>query len=116
MKLGVYLGGHVHPWPELLELVRLAEALGYEAALVDGDTSMHGRFDAMDGWTTTVALLALTQRIEVGSLRLVHHWNAARPARRDPIDPGPAGQGTAPGRARPAGAGSAPGGLPPAPR
>jgi alkanesulfonate monooxygenase SsuD/methylene tetrahydromethanopterin reductase-like flavin-dependent oxidoreductase (luciferase family) len=78
VKLGVYLGGHVHPWPELLSLVRLAEQHGYEAAFVDGDTTMHGRRDAMDGWTLTVALLAKTRRIAVGSLRLVHHWNAAR--------------------------------------
>ncbi len=32
----------------------------------------------LDGWTTTVALLARTSRIEIGSIRLVHQWNAAR--------------------------------------
>ena len=39
MTLGVYFGWHVHPYPELLALVRHAEALGYSAALVDGDVS-----------------------------------------------------------------------------
>ena len=81
MKLGVYLGWHVHPWQELLALVRLAEELGYATALVDGDVSMlaaGSEADCLDGWTVTTALLALTSRIEIGSLRLVHHWNAAR--------------------------------------
>jgi alkanesulfonate monooxygenase SsuD/methylene tetrahydromethanopterin reductase-like flavin-dependent oxidoreductase (luciferase family) len=81
VKLGVYLGWHVHPWQELLALVRLAEELGYETALVDGDVSMLGagsEADCLDGWTVTTALLALTSRIEIGSLRLVHHWSAAR--------------------------------------
>jgi alkanesulfonate monooxygenase SsuD/methylene tetrahydromethanopterin reductase-like flavin-dependent oxidoreductase (luciferase family) len=81
VKLGVYLGWHVHPWQELLALVQLAEELGYATALVDGDVSMLGagsEADCLDGWTVTTALLALTSRIEIGSLRLVHHWNAAR--------------------------------------
>jgi alkanesulfonate monooxygenase SsuD/methylene tetrahydromethanopterin reductase-like flavin-dependent oxidoreductase (luciferase family) len=81
VRLGVYLGWHVHPWQELLALVRHAEELGYAAALVDGDVSMLGEgseADCLDGWTVTTALLALTSRIEIGSLRLVHHWHAAR--------------------------------------
>jgi alkanesulfonate monooxygenase SsuD/methylene tetrahydromethanopterin reductase-like flavin-dependent oxidoreductase (luciferase family) len=81
LKLGVYLGWHVHPWQDLLALVQLAEELGYAAALVDGDVSMlaaDSEVDCLDGWTVTTALLALTSRIEIGSLRLVHHWNAAR--------------------------------------
>jgi alkanesulfonate monooxygenase SsuD/methylene tetrahydromethanopterin reductase-like flavin-dependent oxidoreductase (luciferase family) len=81
LTLGVYLGWHVHPWPELLALVRHAEALGYDAALVDGDVSLLDRrpeADCLDGWTVTTALLVATARIQVGSLRLVHHWNAAR--------------------------------------
>jgi len=81
VKLGVYLGWHVHPWQELLALVQLAEELGYATALVDGDASMlaaRSEADCLDGWTVTTALLALTSRIEIGSLRLVHHWNAAR--------------------------------------
>jgi alkanesulfonate monooxygenase SsuD/methylene tetrahydromethanopterin reductase-like flavin-dependent oxidoreductase (luciferase family) len=81
VRLGVYLGWHVHPWQELLELVRLAEELGYATALVDGDVSMlaaSSEADCLDGWSVTIALLALTSRIEIGSLRLVHHWNAAR--------------------------------------
>jgi alkanesulfonate monooxygenase SsuD/methylene tetrahydromethanopterin reductase-like flavin-dependent oxidoreductase (luciferase family) len=48
---------------------------------VDGDvTVVPSRGDApvLDGWTATVAYLARTERIEIGSIRLVHHWNAAR--------------------------------------
>ncbi len=81
MKLGVYFGWHAHPWEELLALVRRAEALGYAAAFVDGDVSMlEQRHDAdlLDGWTVTTTLLAQTHRIAIGSLRLVHQWNAAR--------------------------------------
>jgi alkanesulfonate monooxygenase SsuD/methylene tetrahydromethanopterin reductase-like flavin-dependent oxidoreductase (luciferase family) len=79
--LGIYLGWHVHPWEELVELVQCAEELGYDAAFVDGDISMLGRradADCLDGWTVTTTLLARTSRIQIGSLRLVHHWNAAR--------------------------------------
>jgi alkanesulfonate monooxygenase SsuD/methylene tetrahydromethanopterin reductase-like flavin-dependent oxidoreductase (luciferase family) len=81
VSLGVALGGHVHPFEELLDLVRLAESLGYRAAYVDGDVSMlpsRGEADVLDGWTVTTALLLQTRRIEIGSIRLVHHWPAAR--------------------------------------
>jgi alkanesulfonate monooxygenase SsuD/methylene tetrahydromethanopterin reductase-like flavin-dependent oxidoreductase (luciferase family) len=81
VKLGVALAWHVHPWEELLALVRRAEELGYAAAFVDGDVSMlgeHRERDVLDGWTATTALLAHTRRIQIGSIRLVHHWNAAR--------------------------------------
>lgn len=81
MKLGVSFAWHVHSWEELLDLVRRAEELGYAAAFVDGDASMlqvRSRADVLEGWTVTVALLALTSRIEIGSMRLAHHWNAAR--------------------------------------
>ncbi len=79
MKLGVALGWHVHPWEDLLELVRRAEALGYAAVYVDGDVSMldlRHEQDVLDGWTATVALLSRTERISIGSMRLAHHWNA----------------------------------------
>src|SRR5262249_5324747 len=72
---------HTHPFQDLLALVRPAQALGYRAAYVDGDVSMidsRGDGDVLDGWTTTVALLVSTTRIEIGSIRLVHHWNPAR--------------------------------------
>jgi alkanesulfonate monooxygenase SsuD/methylene tetrahydromethanopterin reductase-like flavin-dependent oxidoreductase (luciferase family) len=81
VKLGVAFGWYTHPWETLLELVESAEAYGYTAAFVDGDVSMLGgsrEIDVLDGWTATVALLARTRRIQIGSLRLVHHWNAAR--------------------------------------
>jgi alkanesulfonate monooxygenase SsuD/methylene tetrahydromethanopterin reductase-like flavin-dependent oxidoreductase (luciferase family) len=58
-----------------------AEELGYAAAFADGDVSMLDRrseADCLDGWTVTTTLLARTSRIQIGSLRLVHHWNAAR--------------------------------------
>lgn len=79
--LGVALVWHCWPWPDLLALVRHAEALGYRCAFVDGDVSMlpsRGDGDVLDGWTVTAALLAATERIEIGSIRLVHHWNAAK--------------------------------------
>ncbi len=81
MKLGVAFGWYTHPWETLVELVETAEALGYAAAFVDGDVSMLGgsrKTDVLDSWTVTTALLAQTQRIQIGSMRLVHHWNAAR--------------------------------------
>ena len=79
--LGVYLGWHIHPWEDLVALVLRAEELGYDAVFVDGDISVLGRrtdADCLDGWTVTTTLLARTSRIQIGSLRLVHHWNAAR--------------------------------------
>jgi alkanesulfonate monooxygenase SsuD/methylene tetrahydromethanopterin reductase-like flavin-dependent oxidoreductase (luciferase family) len=81
VKLGVAFAWHVHPWEELLALVQRADALGYAAAFVDGDVSMldsPSERDVLDGWTVTTALLARTRRIQIGSIRLVHHWNAAR--------------------------------------
>lgn len=79
--LGVALAWHCHDFAALLRLVRRAEALGYAAAFVDGDASqMRGDppRDVLDGWSVTLALLARTERIEIGSIRLVHHWHAAR--------------------------------------
>jgi alkanesulfonate monooxygenase len=81
VRLGVCFGSHFLPWEEQLALVRRAEALGYAAAYVDGDCSMlaeRPELEVLDGWTVTTALLAQTERIPIGSLRLVHHWNAAR--------------------------------------
>ncbi len=81
MTWGVAFAWHVHPWEELLDLVRRAEALGYAAAFVDGDVSMldeRTEAETLDGWTVTTTLLAQTQRIPIGSMRLVEHWNAAR--------------------------------------
>jgi alkanesulfonate monooxygenase SsuD/methylene tetrahydromethanopterin reductase-like flavin-dependent oxidoreductase (luciferase family) len=80
-SLGVALAWHCHSFDGLLRLIQRAEALGYAAAFVDGDISQLGGAaprDALDGWTVTTALLARTRRIEIGSIRLVHHWNAAR--------------------------------------
>ena len=78
MKLGVAFGAHTHPFETLLELVRHAEALGFDLAWVDGDVSMMRRPEVLDGWTVTTALLARSERIAIASLRLPHHWNAAR--------------------------------------
>jgi alkanesulfonate monooxygenase SsuD/methylene tetrahydromethanopterin reductase-like flavin-dependent oxidoreductase (luciferase family) len=81
LRLGVALGWHTFEWEDLLALVQRAEALGYAAAYVDGDVSMLGvrrEADVLDGWTATTALIARTQRIQIGSLRVVYHWNAAR--------------------------------------
>jgi alkanesulfonate monooxygenase SsuD/methylene tetrahydromethanopterin reductase-like flavin-dependent oxidoreductase (luciferase family) len=79
--LALALVWHSFAWEDLLALVRRADALGYRAVWVDGDVSMlpsRGERDVLDGWTVTAALLAATERIEVGSIRLVHHWNAAK--------------------------------------
>lgn len=81
MRLGVAFGWHSLAWEDLLALVRQAEAQGFDTAYVDGDVSMLGSrrdADVLDGWTVTIALLAATSRIRIGSIRLVHHWNAAR--------------------------------------
>jgi alkanesulfonate monooxygenase SsuD/methylene tetrahydromethanopterin reductase-like flavin-dependent oxidoreductase (luciferase family) len=79
--LGVAFSWHQLGFEELRELVRHAEARGYAAAYVDGDVSVIpslGERDVLDGFTVTTALLAATERIAVTSIRLVHHWNAAR--------------------------------------
>ena len=95
VKLGVAFAWHHLAWPELLAVVRKAEALGFQAAFVDGDVSQlpsRGDHDILDGWTATAALLAKTERIEIGSIRLVYHWNAARLAQAvatlERIEPG----------------------------
>jgi alkanesulfonate monooxygenase SsuD/methylene tetrahydromethanopterin reductase-like flavin-dependent oxidoreductase (luciferase family) len=78
--LGVALAWQCHSFEALLRLVQRAEALGFAAAFVDGDASQMGGSaprDVLDGWTVTTALLARTRRIQIGSIRLVHHWNAA---------------------------------------
>jgi alkanesulfonate monooxygenase SsuD/methylene tetrahydromethanopterin reductase-like flavin-dependent oxidoreductase (luciferase family) len=81
VKLGVAFGWHSLAFEDLLGLVRHAEAQGFDTAYVDGDVSMlasRGDADVLDGWTVHVALLAATSRIRIASIRLVHHWNAAR--------------------------------------
>jgi alkanesulfonate monooxygenase SsuD/methylene tetrahydromethanopterin reductase-like flavin-dependent oxidoreductase (luciferase family) len=79
--LAVAFAWHQLRFEELRECVRHAEACGYDAAYVDGDVSVIpslGERDVLDGFTVTTALLADTSRIAVASIRLVHHWNAAR--------------------------------------
>ncbi|HVN36794.1 MAG TPA: LLM class flavin-dependent oxidoreductase [Myxococcota bacterium] len=81
MKLGVAFGWHSLTWEELRDCVRHAESLGFDTAYVDGDVSMlgsRGEADVLDGWSVQLALLAATTRIRIASIRLVHHWNAAR--------------------------------------
>jgi alkanesulfonate monooxygenase SsuD/methylene tetrahydromethanopterin reductase-like flavin-dependent oxidoreductase (luciferase family) len=79
--LAAHLGGHHRDLDETFALVRRAEALGYRAVYVDGDVSVvpsRGDAPVLDGWTATVAYLARSARIEIGSVRLLHHWNVAR--------------------------------------
>jgi alkanesulfonate monooxygenase SsuD/methylene tetrahydromethanopterin reductase-like flavin-dependent oxidoreductase (luciferase family) len=79
--LAVHLGGYHRSFEEALALVRRAEALGYRAAYVDGDVSVvpsRGDAPVLEGWTATVAMLARTARIEIGSIRIARQWNAAR--------------------------------------
>lgn len=81
MRLGVAFGWHSLAWEDLRLLVRGCEAQGFDTVYVDGDVSMLGarpEADALDGWSVTLALLAATSRIAIGSIRLVHHWNTAR--------------------------------------
>ena len=81
MNLGVAFAWHVHPFEDLLDLVRRAERLGYAVVYVDGDATMltaRRNADVLDGWTVTTALLSSTERIQIASIRLVHHWNAAQ--------------------------------------
>ena len=80
-RLGVALGWHCLEFTDLLDCVRRAEAHGFEVAYIDGDVSqIPSRRDAdvLDGMTLTTALLAKTERIHLSSIRLVHHWNAAK--------------------------------------
>jgi alkanesulfonate monooxygenase SsuD/methylene tetrahydromethanopterin reductase-like flavin-dependent oxidoreductase (luciferase family) len=95
MELGVAFAWHVLPFEDLLALVQRAEAQGFPAVFVDGDVSFlpsRGDAEVLDGWTLTTALLNRTRRIQVGSIRLVHHWNAAKLAQAvatlDRIAPG----------------------------
>jgi len=81
MELAVALAWHVLPFEDLVALVRRAEEQGFPAVFVDGDASLLPRRsdpEVLDGWTLTSALLMRTRRIQVGSIRLVHHWNAAK--------------------------------------
>ncbi len=81
MTPGICFAGHSRSFEELLELTRLAEAAGYAAIYVDGDVSVmesRGDGDVLDGWTVTTALLVLTERIPIGSIRLAPQWNVAR--------------------------------------
>ena len=89
--LGVAFSWHQLGFEELRALVRHAEAKGFAAAYVDGDVSVIpslGERDVLDGFTVTTALLAATERIAVTSIRLVHHWNAARLAQGRSIGSG----------------------------
>lgn len=81
MKLAVAFAWHTHPWSDLLALVRFAEELGFSAAFVDGDVSLldsQSERGVLHGWTVAIALLCHTERIQIGSIRLAHHWNTAQ--------------------------------------
>ena len=72
---------HQLPFEELAALVHHADALGYEAAYLDGDVTTVpslGERDVLDGWTVQVALTLATRQIQIAAIHLVHHWNAAR--------------------------------------
>ena len=68
------------PFEDLRALLQHAEALGYEAAYLDGDLSMlpgHAG-EVLDGWLVQSALAAASTRIRLAAMRLPHHWNVAR--------------------------------------
>ena len=78
---GICFAGHSRSFEELLALTRRAEAAGYAAVFVDGDVSVmdsRGDGDVLDGWTVTTMLIARTERIPIGSIRVATQWNAAR--------------------------------------
>ncbi len=96
--LGVAFAWHQLGFEELLALVQLAEQLGYSAAYVDGDVSQLsslGERDVLDGWTRQCALIARSERISIASMRLVHHWSAAKLAQATATE-----ERIAPGRQR----------------
>jgi alkanesulfonate monooxygenase SsuD/methylene tetrahydromethanopterin reductase-like flavin-dependent oxidoreductase (luciferase family) len=81
VKLALAFGWHTLGWEALLALTLRAEGQGFDAVYTDGDISQLGlrsEVDTLDGWTQNAMLLAKTSRIGVGSIRLVHHWNAAK--------------------------------------
>jgi len=78
-KIGIALAWHTLCWEELLEITRLASRRGYEVLYHDGDVTMLGsdsQRDVLHGWTTSNALIARSERIQIASIRLVQHWNA----------------------------------------
>ena len=80
-QLALAFSWHQLAFEELRALVRRAEQRGYAAVYVDGDVSQIpslGERVVLDGFSVTAALLASTERISITSIRLVHHWNAAR--------------------------------------
>jgi len=81
MELAVAFAWHVLPFEDLVALVQRAEEQGFPSVFVDGDVGLlpsRGDAEVLDGWTLTTALLNRTRRIQLGSIRLVHHWSAAK--------------------------------------
>jgi F420-dependent oxidoreductase-like protein len=71
MRFGLDVAQHQLEWPELLQRVRFAEALGFDGAWVfDHFKPLYGdsRGPCLEGWTLLAGLAAQTSRIRLGTL------------------------------------------------
>jgi F420-dependent oxidoreductase-like protein len=71
VRLGLKVNQHQLEWTELLDRVRLAEALGFDGAWIfDHFKAMEGdpTGPCMEAWTLLSALAASTERIRLGAL------------------------------------------------
>ena len=81
MKVSLGIAWQRLRFEERLELVKQAENARLNSVFLDGDVSQlprHPEYEVLHGWTLLSVLLASSERIGLGSIRLVEHWNAAQ--------------------------------------